>query len=206
MRQKIGNALKARSEAIKKALKEYNQLAVNLSPPCEQLTWAKVVEMATVGDFDLLQHTCQDIRDFPWAQNSTREAIRIYLNLQRAEEECTRLNIEANCLLTTLYDTHVDLSAAIAHCEDPLLFVEFCKWYKYHTLTSEKIASSLLNTSKLPGFTGTLSISRRIGRSPTPHCIPSPSWINTVSFAKDGDSDDTDIMDGLVEFFDTIEL
>jgi hypothetical protein len=67
MRQKIGNALRARSEAIKKALKEYNRLAANLHPPREQLTWSKVIEMATVGDLDLLRHARQDIRDQPWA-------------------------------------------------------------------------------------------------------------------------------------------
>ena len=54
MRQKIGKALRARSEAIKKALKEYNELAAGLKPSREQLSWAKVVEMATIGDFDLL--------------------------------------------------------------------------------------------------------------------------------------------------------
>ena len=102
------------AEAIKKALKEYNELAANLRPPREQLTWTKVVEMATVGDFDLLRHAREDIRNWPWAQGPTREAIKTYLNLQRAEEERDRLNVEINRLMTALFDAHADLSITIA--------------------------------------------------------------------------------------------
>ena len=145
MRQKIGNALRARSEAIKKALKEYNQLAASLSPPREELTWTKVVEMATIGDFDLLRHTRQDIRKYPWTQGSTREAIRTYLNLQRAKEECSRLDVEMNRLLTALFDAHVDLSNAIS-TSDPLLSAELRKRLEYQNLISEKIVSSLVST------------------------------------------------------------
>ena len=209
MRQKIGNALRARSEAIKKALKEYNELAGNLHPPREQLTWTRVVEMATVGDFDLLRHTRQDIRNCPWAQASNREAMRMYLNLQRAEEERVRLNVEMNRLLTSLFDAHVDISVAIEECQDPTLTAELCRRFNYHQLVSEKIVSSLTSTSRLPEFTGTLSIGHRIGRSSNPHNIPPPSWIHTISFtlaAKDGEAETTDITDGLVDFFDAIEL
>ena len=209
MHQKIGNALRAQSEAIKKALKEYNQLVANLSPPHEQLTWTKVVEMATVGDFDLLRHTRQDIRDRPWSQDTTRQAIRTYLNLQRAEEECTRLNVEMNRLLTSLFDTHIDISIAITGCQNPPLVVELRRRLEYHQLVSERIISSLVNASQLPEFTGSLSIGHCIGRSPVPHHFPLPLWIRTlspVSFPmKDGDSNGTNI-DGLIDFFDAIKL
>ena len=210
MRQKIGNALRARSEAIKKALKEYNELAAGLRPPREQLTWSKVVEMATVGDFDLLRHARQDIRDRPWAQDPTREAIRTYLNLQRAEEERARLNVEINRLLTALFDAHIDLSMATAKCEDPTLAAELHKRLEYHNLVGEKIVSSLVSASDLSEFTGSLLIGRRIGRLPTPSHTPPPPWIHIVSSApptmKDGDFDSTEAMDSLVDFFDAIEL
>ena len=163
MRQKIGNALRARSEAIKKALKEYNELAAGLRPPREQLTWTKVVEMATVGDFDLLRHARQDIRNQPWAQGPTREAIRTYLNLQRAEEERARLNVEINRLITALFDAHADLSIAITKCEDSILAAELRKRLAYHNLVSERIVLSIVSASNLPEFTGSLLIGRRIG-------------------------------------------
>jgi hypothetical protein len=211
MRQKIGNALRARSEAIKKALKEYNELAGNLRPPRELLTWTRVVEMATVGEFDLLRHTRQDIRDHPWAQGPTREAMRTYLNLQRAEEERVRLNVEMNRLLTALFDTHVDISIAITDCQDPSLAAELRRRLEYHLLVSNKIVSSLVNASRLPEFTGSLAVGRRAGRSPILHKVSPPSWIHVVSptfmpTTKDGDPESTDVTDSLVDFFDAIEL
>ena len=209
MHQKIGNALWARSEVIKKALKEYNQLAANLHPPREQLTWANVIEMATVGDFDLLRHARQDIRNQPWAQDSTRQAIRTYLNLQRAEEEHTRLNVEMNCLLTSLLNTDINISTAIAACQDPSLAAELHRRLEYHQLVAERITSSLVNASHLPQFTGSLFVGHRIGHSSISHHFPLPSWICTVSpvfsGVKDIDPNNVDI-DGLVDFFDAIEL
>ena len=210
MCQKIGNALRARSDAIKKALKGYNELAAALHPPREQLSWSKVVEMATIGDFDLLRYTRQDIRDYPWARDSTREAIRTYLNLQRAEEERVRLNVETNRLLTALFDTHVDISVCLAECNNSVLAAELSRRLDYHQLVSERIISSLVSTSNLPEFTGSLSIGHRTGRSSAPHHVSPPSWIHTICSAssevKDGEPDNTDITDGLIEFFDAIEL
>lgn len=165
--------------------------------------------MATIGDFDLLRHARQDIRDQPWAQGPTREAIKIHLNLQRAEEERTRLNIEINRLLTALFDAHVDLSVAAAKCEDPTLAAELRKCLDYHNLVGERIVSSLVSASNLPEFTGSLSIGRQIGRSPAPH-IPPPPWIHiissTPSTTKDVDFDTMEAVDSLVDFFDAIEL
>jgi hypothetical protein len=209
MCQKIGNALRARSEAIKKALKEYNKLAVNLRPPQEQLTWASVIEMATVGDFELLRHARQDIRDRPWTRDSTRQAIRTYLNLKRSEQERARLNVEMNRLLTSLLDTHLDISIAIAKCQDAQLVTELRRQLEYHQLVSERIVGSLISASNLPEFTGCLAVGRRIGRSPYSYNSPLPSWIHAVSSTSSatngGDPDDVDI-DGLVDFFAAIEL
>ena len=163
--------------------------------------------MATVGDFDILRHARQDIRNRPWAQDSTREAIRTYLNLQRAQEECARLNVEMNRLLTALLDTHTDISIAIAESQDPLLTAELSRRLEYHQLVSEKIVSSLVVASNLPEFTGSLSVGRRIGRSPTPDNIPPPPWIHAIpSVSRDFESDDMDIIDNLVDFLDALEL
>ena len=62
MQEKIGKALKARADAIKHALDDYNEAASRLNPPREKLTWAKLSETVTLAEFDLLRETCQDIR------------------------------------------------------------------------------------------------------------------------------------------------
>ena len=115
-----------------------------------------------------------------------------------------------NRLLTALLDAHVDLSIAITKSEDSTLAAELHKRLEYHNLVSERIVSSLVSASNLPEFTGLLSIGCRTGRLPTPHHIPLPPWIHTISstqtVAKDRDFDSADAIDSLVDFFDAIEL
>lgn len=151
----------------------------------------------------------------------------MYLNLQRAEEERAQLNVEMNRLLTSLFDMHVDISVAIASCQDPPLIAELRRRLEYHQLVSERIVLSLFSSSHLPEFTGSLSVGHSIGRPPIPHSLTPPSWIHTVPSAplamtlpppsciqtdpspplamKAVDPDGVDI-DGLVDFFDSIEL
>jgi hypothetical protein len=57
LREKIGKALKTRSEAIRTALQQYNVAAAKLTPPRPQLSWASVLKSVTVADFDLLRDT-----------------------------------------------------------------------------------------------------------------------------------------------------
>lgn len=54
MRKHIGKALKARSQAIRIALTQYNIAAKALIPPRPALQWERVVEYAFLADFDLL--------------------------------------------------------------------------------------------------------------------------------------------------------
>ena len=62
LRKHIGNALKARSKAIRTALQNYNVAAQALVPPRPGLSWDDIVEYAFLVDFDLLSDTRSDVR------------------------------------------------------------------------------------------------------------------------------------------------
>ncbi|KIL54457.1 hypothetical protein M378DRAFT_18862 [Amanita muscaria Koide BX008] len=93
MRVKIGNALKARAEAICTAIERYNAAAAQLNPPREKLTWANIMAIADLAEFDLLKDTREDVQKKPWIKPAIREAIRHYLKIKRAHEEIQRLNV-----------------------------------------------------------------------------------------------------------------
>ncbi|KAI0348762.1 hypothetical protein OH77DRAFT_1515185 [Trametes cingulata] len=84
LREKIGQALKTRAEAIRNALATYNKRAAALSPPRPQLNWTQIMNMVSVGEFDLLREARQDIRSKPWAQASHREAMNVYFDVKRS--------------------------------------------------------------------------------------------------------------------------
>ena len=90
LREKIGQALRTRAEAIRKALHEYNRQAVLLVPPRPKLRWEELVDLSSVGDFDILRNARQDIRQLKWADPMHREAMRLYFNIERAKEELVR--------------------------------------------------------------------------------------------------------------------
>jgi hypothetical protein len=61
LHEKIGKALKTQAEAIRHALEAYNTPAAQLNPPCEKLTWSKLMEATTLAEFDLLRNLHEDI-------------------------------------------------------------------------------------------------------------------------------------------------
>lgn len=114
MREKIGKALKAQSEAIRKALANYNHLAQTLHPPREKLTWPDLMQMATLSEFDLLRDARQDVQSQCWAQPSYRAATRLYFNVRRAKEEIVHMNVELKRVLTGMYDEHENYYTAVS--------------------------------------------------------------------------------------------
>ncbi|KAH9834663.1 uncharacterized protein C8Q71DRAFT_873190 [Rhodofomes roseus] len=108
LREKISKGLKARAEAIKKALTRYNKHAAALVPPRPSLSWDEVLEMVSLAEFDLLRDARTDIRKEPWADRKNREAMNILFDMKRAEEEIERLNVEIPRLLTFMHDDHID--------------------------------------------------------------------------------------------------
>jgi hypothetical protein len=179
LRDKIGKALKTRAETIKKALDEYNRRAASLDPPRPSLTWSKVIEVTSIGDFDLWRNCHQDIRQLQWAQPANREAMNLHFRVKQAKCEIERLNVEIQRLLTYMYDDHADYNQAIRREQDsnPFLAHELAKQWQYRQLVNEGILSRLLQTSRLVGFSGKIQFGHRIGRDPAALVgVPFPYW------------------------------
>ncbi|KAJ7936673.1 hypothetical protein B0H13DRAFT_1589410 [Mycena leptocephala] len=104
LRDKIGKALKTRTEAIHRALVEYNGAAAMLNSPRDPLVWARVIETVSLAEFDLLRDTHTDIRRLPWTQPARREAGLLYFGIKRANEEIQRLNVEITRIITFAVD------------------------------------------------------------------------------------------------------
>ncbi|KAJ7166459.1 hypothetical protein C8R43DRAFT_854261, partial [Mycena crocata] len=158
LRDKLQKALKTRAEAIRKALAAYNAAAVALNPPRPRLTWHSIVNAASLGEFDWLRETRQDIQELPWAQPARREASTLYFGIQRSLEEKHRLNIEIRRLITSMVDDHVDFYRAIDAnlVSNPALASSLQRQWRYRNRINTSIARRLVMTAALPGFTGTL--------------------------------------------------
>ena len=175
--------MRTRSGAIKTALKEYNDAAALLNPPRDPLTWSTVLKAATVADFDLLRDTRTDIRRLPWTEPSRREATTYYFGIKRARKEITWLNVEITRLLTFMFDTHIDYHLAIQRCmtEDPPLAASLIQQWQYEDRINESVVLKLSQTSKLHGFTGSLTIGSRIGRDKALSIdVPLPRWASLI--------------------------
>ena len=168
LRKHIGNALKARSVAIRTALDRYNAAALALAPPRQILDWDQVVEYAFLSDFDLLRDAHQYIRRKPWATPAARLAIDKAFKLERAEEEVARLNIEVRRLATYIRDEDICLRAkerelsdslpALAH-QVALHRMERARFNAHHFKVLGKIYL-------LPGYTGSVGFGTRVPEDP----------------------------------------
>ncbi|PCH40550.1 hypothetical protein WOLCODRAFT_68845 [Wolfiporia cocos MD-104 SS10] len=183
LHEKIGKALKACAEAIKKALLRYNQCAAQLIPSRPALSWTDIMDMVSVADFDLLRDAREDIRMQPWTQRINRRAMNLYFNIKRAHEEVERLNVEIRRLLTFMYDEHADYFHAIAHLiiTNLALAHELSLRWEYRSQVHEKIVGRIWQTSCLPGFTGNVLTEHRIGRDTSlNNGVPLPPWAKPV--------------------------
>ncbi|KAJ6568722.1 hypothetical protein B0H19DRAFT_1065531 [Mycena capillaripes] len=182
MREKIGQALRTRAEAIRAALVKYNLAAGQLNPPRAPFTWAAVIDTVTLADFDLLRDTRTDIRKLPWAQPANREAMVLYFGIKRAKEEIRRLNVEIVRLISFMVDDHVDYIHAIRnHVMVALtLASELSRQWQHRTRVNTSIAVKLIKASRLVGFSGSLFPANREGRNTTINENETlPSWATT---------------------------
>ncbi|KAI5984618.1 hypothetical protein EDD15DRAFT_2201177 [Pisolithus albus] len=127
LHQQISKGLQRRSEAIRKVITRYNLQAGRLDPPRPPISWKDIAQYSFLGEFDLLQHARDDIRERIWAKPAVREATTKFFKLCRAKEEITRLNVEIRRLRTAIHDEEREVSQAIANFRhsDPLLASEF---------------------------------------------------------------------------------
>ena len=68
--------------------------AAALNPPRPPISWKDITQYTFLGEFDLLWHTRDDVRERVWAKPAVREVTAKFFKLCRAKEEITRLNVE----------------------------------------------------------------------------------------------------------------
>ena len=131
LRRQISKALQRRSEAIRKAITRYNIQAAALNPPRPSISWKDITQYTFLGEFDLLRHTRDDIRERVWARPAIHDATAKFFKLSRAKEEITRLNVEIRRLRTAIHDDEREVSQAIANlCNSaPMLASELERLY-----------------------------------------------------------------------------
>ena len=145
--------------------------------------WSTVLKAATIADFDLLCDTQTDICCLPWTEPSHHEATTYYFGIKCACEEILQLNIEITCLLTFMYDTHVDYHLAIQcyKTEDSPLATSLTRQWQYEDCINKSVVLKLVQTSKLHGFTGFLTIGSRIGHDTALSIdVPLPRWASLI--------------------------
>ncbi|KAJ6608007.1 hypothetical protein B0H10DRAFT_1955757 [Mycena sp. CBHHK59/15] len=174
MQDKISKALKTCSKAIRCAIIVYNNAAALLTPLWQHLTFAKVIQMISLAEFDILHDTRQDIRLLSWTQPAPREAMVLHFGIKRAKEEVRRLNVEITRLLAYLVDKHINYYRAIT--------ANIINSSGAGTKLSHQrsICQTHVQTSRLVGFSGTIFPDQREDRDPTlGNGIPPPYWLAT---------------------------
>lgn len=86
-----------------------------LNPPRPTISWKDITQYAFLGEFDLLRHTRDDVRERLWARPAVREATAKFFKFCRAKEEITRLNVEIRRLRTAMHNEEREVSQAIAN-------------------------------------------------------------------------------------------
>lgn len=164
LRTHIAKALQTRSEAIRRALTNYNTEARKLKPPQPKLTWEEIVEYSFLAEFDLLRNARTDIRTKLWTDPSRREATIKYLRLQRAKEEVERLNREVRRLRTSIHDESHEMEACIKHTAhtDPPLAVEIANHWQLRSKVNAVIIGYLDRIEAMPGFSGVRGVGTRL--------------------------------------------
>ncbi|EGO23502.1 hypothetical protein SERLADRAFT_469506, partial [Serpula lacrymans var. lacrymans S7.9] len=131
LRQQISKGLQRHSEAIRNAIKRYNNQAVLLQPPRSKLTWKEIADYTFLAEFDLLRYSRADISDSSWMKPANRAAAVKYFKLCRTREEILRLNVECHRLRTAIHDEEIQVTGAIAHISQTnvLLATKMkCRW------------------------------------------------------------------------------
>ncbi|KAL0567617.1 hypothetical protein V5O48_014382 [Marasmius crinis-equi] len=184
-REKIAQALRARSKAIQNALDKYNEAARAVDPPRPTLEWRSILDMATLADFNLLKNTHLDLLEVGWAQPQHRECMKLYFGLERARKEIKRLNVEIPRLLTSMIDDYADHFHAKARAVQSgkhALAEEIQRRMRDRAEINCHIAIRLVQTSELNGFSGNLAPGYREGRDPAiTNSAPLAPWAVTTS-------------------------
>ena len=157
-RQHVGQALHARSGAIRTALVRYNDAAQKVIPPRQTLEFNEVIEWAFLSDFDLLRDARQDVRERPWAMPIGRRAVDDYFHMLRAREEIIRCNNEVQRIATHLRDEarFLHFHEEVHRFTNPLLAHQITRYRQVRGRFDAHHRQQLKAISLLNGFTGSI--------------------------------------------------
>lgn len=116
-----------------------------------------------LGEFNLLWHMRDDVRECIWAKPAVHEATAKFFKLCRAKEEITRLNVEVHRLRTAIHDEEREVSQTIANLRrsNSLLACELEHLHQQHTAVNAVHINRLHHLKKrygLVGSTGTCKV------------------------------------------------
>lgn len=158
MRKHIAKAIQSRSKSLRNALVVYNAAAETLGdrPP---LTWAEILEMGRLEDFDLLRLAREDIREAAWAKPGARPALDLHYQVLRAKEEVVRLNVEITRWVTWMKEERNFLKYHERRLEEvgkPARALQVLKYRMLQGRFYDVHYDRLAKISHLPGFTGSI--------------------------------------------------
>ncbi|KAI0640945.1 hypothetical protein C8Q79DRAFT_1014781 [Trametes meyenii] len=168
-RTSIWKALKTRGKAIRTALKKYNILALQMSPPAPTLLWKDVVTYSFIGEFDLLRnaYSRRDILASLWTTPRNREVAVKYFKILRAREELKRVDSEV-CRLETsieLERREYELAIDSATTCDLDLASELRARFRSRRRVQMIHVARIAKIRTLPGYIGTTSTEIRPPRA-----------------------------------------
>ncbi|KAA1475563.1 hypothetical protein DENSPDRAFT_860864 [Dentipellis sp. KUC8613] len=156
MRTHINKTLKTRCRAIQTALAKYNTAAKAIDRP--QLEWKDVSTYGGLAEFELLRECREDIRAQPWTDSRNRQAAVHTLKIERAHEECDRLDVEIRRLATWMRDEEQQLRTRIVQLEkeSPDLAAYLTSVEARVRRVNRTHRARLEEIAQLPCFTGTI--------------------------------------------------
>ncbi|KAJ7744324.1 hypothetical protein B0H16DRAFT_1322164, partial [Mycena metata] len=172
LRKYIAKALQARSQAIRNALKTYNDAAASIVPPGPKLEWNEVVDYAFLADFDLLKDPEAFKEVQPWATLPARVLLDKYFKIERANEEIIWCNIEIRRVVTAIRNEKIFWTRKEAELEETNPQLAWA--VREYRLQRERYADIHLKRFKKlaekagPRFTGTLTPGVRLPPTPRP--------------------------------------
>ncbi len=156
MRRQISKHLVRRSEAIRNALKTYNDLARVQKPPRPKLDYGDVMAYGWLGEFELLKHSSQALLEKPWSSPVARDVMVKHFKVQCAHAEIRRLNVEIPRVQQWVNDEDADFvrAATQADASDPLLGDELRAMHRVQRRVNSVHRAWLGEIYKLPGYSG----------------------------------------------------
>ncbi|KAF8572998.1 hypothetical protein K439DRAFT_1564199, partial [Ramaria rubella] len=210
----IAKAMKARSQAIQTAIKQYNDAAQALQPPCPSLDPKTVLDYVFLAEFDILRDARGNVQSQPWARPPERLAAVTSFKICRSWEEKLQVEVEARHLLTSIRDESHDYAQALARLQhtDASPAYQVAKVFQLRQIVNDEHVRVLTRLQKHRSFAGILGVGVKEGTVGGgdvggEELAVAPEEISEDVDGSDEQSDDedtaADIMESTIEAFNT---